>query len=194
MSDDDVRYDGHTLDELAEYLDGDRTPPDASIDESEACRAVLERLEQLRDASRDLVLADVEDHRDVDERWIEGVVAAVRTTVSAGRDIPVPDDDPASALVITEGAVRGLVRSLGDEVPGLVVRRTRLRGDVTHPGSPVDVEVQVSVSVDAGLLPVTERSSVLRALVMEALGRHTPLAVRTVDVRVSGLDTEEAAR
>jgi hypothetical protein len=196
MSDDGVepRYDGHTLDELAEYLDDDRTPRDPSIEDSAACVAVLERLEQLRGVSRELVLAEADAHREADERWIEGVLASVRTTVGAGRDIPVPDDDPSSALVITEGALRGLVRRIGDGVPGIVVRRTRLRGEVTRAGGPVDVEVQIAVAVGAGLAPAVDRAAALRESVRDALATHTPLVVRSVDVRVTGVDTEEASR
>jgi hypothetical protein len=119
-----------------------------------------------------------------DERWIEGVLATIRTTARAGRDIPVPDPDPASTLVVTEGAIRGLVRRVGDDLPGMVVRRTRLLGDVGTVGAPIDVDVAVSVAVGVPITPLAEE---LRATLMTVLAVHTPLVVASLVVRVVDL-------
>lgn len=178
---DDERFGAFTLEELSDYLDAGRHPVRPDIEGDPEARAALGRLESLRTASLDLLDADVSG---ADDSWIAGVLTSIRTTAHAGRDIPVPDDDPSSTLVVTEGALRGLVRALGDDVPGLVVRRTRFTGDVTVPGGAVDVEVTVAVTADG---PVHARTEALHVAVAAALGAHAPFAVRSVVVRVVDL-------
>ncbi|MEJ8282891.1 MULTISPECIES: hypothetical protein [Curtobacterium] len=181
MSDDvDDRHGAFTLDELSDYLDADRTPVRADIEGDPDAVAALERLQVLRRASRDLL--DTEASADGDERWISSVLASIRTTAHAGRDIPVPDDDPAAHLVVTEGALRGLVRTLGDDVPGVVVRRTRFSGDVGVPGGAVDVDITVVATLEAS---VSDRAEALRAHVTAVLGAHAPFRIRSVVVRVA---------
>ncbi|MBF4606304.1 hypothetical protein [Curtobacterium sp. VKM Ac-1393] len=176
----DDRHGAFTLDELSDYLDADRTPFRADIEGDPDAVVALDRLHALRVASRDLL--DSGEPAAGDERWISSVLASIRTTAHAGRDIPVPDDDPAAHLVVTEGALRGLVRTLGDDVPGVVVRRTRFSGDVGVPGGVVDVEVTVVVTLEAS---VAERAEALRAHVTSVLGAHAPFTLRTVVVRVA---------
>jgi hypothetical protein len=183
-------WDGFTLDDLSDYLDDDRTPRNPAIEDSAACREVLARLAVLRTATIDLLEADADAARVTDERWIEGVLATIRTTARAGRDIPVPDPDPASTLVITEGAIRGLVRRVGDGLPGMVVRRTRLLGDVGTVGAPIDVDVAVSVAVR---VPITPLADELRATLMTVLAVHTPLVVASLVVRVVDLHEDGGA-
>jgi hypothetical protein len=195
MSDDDPRtipssWDGFTLDELSDYLDDDRTPRNPAIEDSAACREVLARLELLRVATVDLLEADADAARVSDERWIEGVLTTIRTTARAGRDVPVPDPDPASTLVVTEGAIRGLVRRVGDGVPGVLVRRTRLTGDVGTVGAPVDVDVTVSIAIGVPITPLAEE---LRRALVDVLAQHTPLAVASLVVRVTDVHEDGGA-
>ncbi|OII31944.1 hypothetical protein BIU98_09145 [Curtobacterium sp. MMLR14_010] len=184
MTDDDVedRYGAFTLDELADYLDSGRDPVRPEIETDADASAALRRLEQLRVASADLLDADVRAAGAADDDWIARVLASIRTTAHAGRDIPVPDDDPTSRLVVTEGAIRGLVRVLGDALPGVLVRRTRFEGDVTTPGAAIHVEVVVALAADA---PLRERADALRELVAAALHEHAPFAVASLTVRVA---------
>jgi hypothetical protein len=184
MTDDDVedRYGAFTLDELADYLDSGRDPVRPEIETDADASAALRRLEQLRVASADLLDADVRAAGAADDDWIARVLASIRTTAHAGRDIPVPDDDPTSRLVVTEGAIRGLVRGLGDALPGVLVRRTRFDGDVTTPGAAIHVEVVVALAADA---PLRERADALRELVAAALHEHAPFAVASLTVRVA---------
>ena len=181
MTDDDERFGAFTLEELSDYLDDGRTPVRPDIEGDPEAMAALERLGALRTASLDLFDAEAEA-AGADGSWITGVLTSIRTTAHAGRDIPVPDDDPASTLVVTEGALRGLVRALGDEVPGLVVRRTRFTGDVAVPGGPVDVEVSVAVAADGS---VHDRAEALRALLATAFLAHAPFTTRSITVRVA---------
>lgn len=185
MTDDtDDRHGAFTLDELSEYLDAHRDPFRPDIEGDPEAVSALERLEALRSASRELL--DPGTDGGEDEPWITSVLAAIRTTAHAGRDIPVSDDDPASDLAVTEGALRGLVRSLGDAFPGVLVRRTRFTGDLTVPGGPVDVEVTVVTTIDAS---VPERADALRTAIAEALRTHAPFTVRTLVVRVADVMT-----
>lgn len=176
----DDRHGTFTLDELSDYLDTDRTPVRTDIETDPDAVAALDRLQALRTASRDLL--DDEVSAGADERWISSVLASIRTTAHAGRDIPVPDDDPAAHLVVTEGALRGLVRALGDDVPGVVVRRTRFTGDVGVPGGDVDVDVTIVATLEAS---VADRAEALRAHVTSVLGAHAPFRIRSLVVRVA---------
>lgn len=187
MNDDtEARHGAFTLDELADYLDSGRDPVRPEIEADIDARAALRRLEQLRVASADLLDADVRAAGASDEGWIASVLASIRTTAHAGRDMPVPDDDPTSHLVVTEGAIRGLVRALGDRVPGVLVRGTRFTGDVTTAGAPIDVEVVVAVVSDA---PLRERADALREIVATALHEHAPFTVASLTVRVADVLT-----
>lgn len=49
--------------------------------------------------------------------------------------------------------MRGLVRSAGDAIPGVLIGRCRLDGDVTVPGSPIRIEAEVSVPYGRPLAP-----------------------------------------
>ncbi|WP_156364528.1 hypothetical protein [Curtobacterium sp. Leaf261] len=179
--DDGARYDGFTLDELNDYLDDDRTPANPAIDASPEAGRVLDRLAALRDASWQLLEADATAHETADRAWIDRVLASVRGTARAGRDVPVPDPDPAARLIVTEGAIRAAVRHAGDAVEGVVVRRVRLRGDVTIPGVPIDVDVTASIEVGRPIAPITEA---LHAAAAEAIGQHAPFPVGTLTVHV----------
>lgn len=179
---DDERFGAFSLEELSDYLDADRTPPRPDIDGDAEATAALTRLESLRSATRDLL--DAEAAGDEDAGWISAVLASVRTTAHAGRDIPVRDDDPSSTLVVTEGALRQLVRALGDEIPGVVVRRTRFTGELETAGGPVDVEVSIVASADG---PVHLRAEAFGSLVEQTLAAHAPFVVRSLVVRVADL-------
>lgn len=181
VRDDGARYDGFTLDELNDYLDDDRTPANPEIDASAECGRVLERLSALRDASWQLLAADAAAHEEADRHWIDRVLASVRSTARAGRDVPVPDDDPATTLVVTEGAIRAAVRRAGDEVDGVVVRRVRLLGDVTAAGVPIDVDVTASVELGRPIATMTDE---LHAVAAAAIARHAPFPLGTLTVHV----------
>lgn len=191
MSDDvDGRYGAFSLEELSDYLDSGREPSRADIESDDAAVDALRRLERLRSASADLLDADVRAAGRPDEGWIASVLASIRTTAHAGRDIPVPDPDPAAHLVVTEGALRGLVRALGDQVPGVLVRRTRFTGDLTTAGAEVDVEVTIAAAADA---PLRDRAETLRVVVRDALRDHAPFTLGAVTIRVADvLDTGSA--
>lgn len=186
-------YGGFTLDELGDYLDADRTPRDPAIESSPEAVATLERLAELRVATHDLIEREAVVGRHDDERWIGGVLQAIRLVANAGRDLPMCDGAglPIPGLFVTEGALRGVVRDAADDVHGVTVRRTRFVGDVTAPGAVIDVEVVVVVRTDRS---IPERAAELRERVADALVPHAPFVVGSVTVRVADVEPDEAGR
>ena len=173
--------DGHTLDELSDYLARGRRPADPSIDDSAECRAALASLERLSATTR--ALLDEEAARTpLDEGWVGRILDGIRMDVQAGRRIPLAHPDPAADLALTEGAVRALVRSVGDSVDGVIVGRCRLDGDVETPGAPIAVHVEISVRYGA---PLAEAAAAVRSAVAEELARHAELTITGVDVTVA---------
>jgi len=176
--------DGHTIDELSDYLDAGMVPADPTIDDSPACQNALAAIVRLRSASLGSLDEAAKAEAPADESWIGGVLANISLEVRAGRDIPLRAAAPTEHPVMTEGAVRSLVRRAGDEVPGVVVSRCVLDGDVTELASPVRVSVEIAVVAGHRIVPTAD--SVRRA-VEEMLATQTDLTVAAVDVLVRDL-------
>ena len=173
--------DGVSLEELGDYLDRGREPRDPRIEGSPACRLALQALESVGDLSRESFEREAarEPHRD--DAWISGLLDQVRREVVEGRPVPVHSPDPLTELSTSEAAVRGLLRRVGDEVDGVVVRSTELDGAIDEPGAPVTVRVTVSARYG---LSIDELADQLRGLLGAALDQHTELRVVAVDVHV----------
>jgi uncharacterized alkaline shock family protein YloU len=181
MNDDRDDLDGHTIEELGDYLDAGRKPYDPSIENSPGCRIALDALERLRSASLRLLEAEASEEPEPDESWIGGILANIGREARAGRRIPIAHPDPAADLGITEGSVRGLVRAAADTVDGLIVGRTALQGDVTVPGESITVALEATAYFGHSIPATTER---LREAVRSALDLHTDLVIAAVDVTV----------
>lgn len=178
--DDDL--DGHTIEELTDYLEAGRTPPDPSIEGSAACRIALDALARLHDLTPDLIAADTAAESQADDGWVRRILGGIALEARSGRRIPLAAPGPDADLVITEGAVRGLVRAAENAVPGVLVGRCRFDGDVTVHASPVRVLVDVSLRYGQPLHVATAR---LRAEIAERLATHTALDVTGIDITVS---------
>ncbi|MFE7504140.1 hypothetical protein [Promicromonospora sp. NPDC057488] len=178
--DDDL--DGHTIEELSDYLEAGRTPPDPSIEGSAACRLALDALTRLRDLTPDLIAADTAAEPEADDGWVRRILDGIASEARSGRRIPLSAPTPDADLVITEGAVRGLVRAAEGAVPGVLVGRCRFDGDLTTYGSPVRVLVDVSLLYGQPLPAATAR---LRAEIADRLAAHTALDVTGIDITVS---------
>jgi uncharacterized alkaline shock family protein YloU len=176
---DDEHLDGHTIQELSAYLDAGRQPADPSIDESPGCRLALDALERLHGLAPELLTADEEDIALVDDTWVAAVMAGIALDARAGRRIPYASE--FGDLAITEGAARGLVRAAENRVPGVLVGRCRFDGDVSQPGAPVGVDVDISILYGR---PVREVTAAVRAEILRNLQRHTDLEITGVDIRV----------
>lgn len=174
--------DGHTIEELSDYLDAGRYPPDPSIDESAGCQIALDALERLRSLTPDLIAADTAAEPEADEGWVRRILTGIAVDARAGRRIPIVVDPPVADAGITEGAVRGVIRAAEKAVPGTLVGRSRFDGDVTVAGEPVLVQVDVSVPYGA---PIPELVDRLRAEINRRLTAHTTLNVTGIDITVS---------
>ncbi|WP_174844095.1 MULTISPECIES: Asp23/Gls24 family envelope stress response protein [Cryobacterium] len=195
VADDDTarelaQYDGHTFEQLSEYLDRDRTPANPSIDGSPECQIALKGMQRLRKAHRALLDEDVRREVEGGDGWVSSILAHISLEARAGRDIPIEHPSPAARLVVTEGAVRGILRAAGDSLPNIIVGRCGLDGDVTVPGTPITVRVDASIR-EGENIPAT--ADALRQAVYAALRQHTDLTVAAVDITIRDLYAGVAA-
>ena len=181
---DDDALDGHSIEQLSDYLDAGRTPRDESIESSPGCLIALASLERLRVAAWVLIEAEADAEPERDSAWIGRLMGTISREARAGRDIPISSDDASVALSVTEGSVRGLIRAAGDEVGGVLIASCALDGDVTVPGEPVVVAVTASV---AWGLSLPQLAAELRASITAALTRHTELLIERIDVTISDI-------
>ncbi|WP_200920299.1 Asp23/Gls24 family envelope stress response protein [Agreia sp. Leaf244] len=173
--------DGHTIDELSDYLDRGRTPLDPSIEGSPGCRIALGSLERLRQISQSLVEVDAAAEAPRNDDWLGGILESIGREARAGRDIPLLPPSPRATLSVTEGAVRGLIRAAGDRAGGLIIGRCRLDGDVTVPGTPITVSIDASVFWGERIVETVDRA---REAIYSALLKHTELTIASIDITV----------
>ncbi len=183
MQHDDIGGSGYSLDDLSAYLDRGRQPAIGAIDGNAECQAVLDSLERLGALSRELVEEDAGENP-APSGWLDRVMTVVAGELKAGKDIPFPPLDERAGVTITEGAVRELIRAAGDAVPGALVGRVRLEGDVTAADT---VDAALTVSVTLSVLadrPIALVADEVREAVSIALERRTPLRVDRIDITV----------
>ncbi|OAN35295.1 Asp23/Gls24 family envelope stress response protein [Microbacterium sp. H83] len=180
--------DGHTLDELTDYLEAGRQPVDPSIEASAGCQLALDALERLRGLSGQLIDADAAAMPEVDESWVDRILGGIALDARAGRRIPFAEQAPGADLAITEGAVRGLVRSAENAVAGLLVGRCVLDGDADVVGAPITITLEVSALYGTAIPAAVDR---LRAEVAARVGRHTDLSVAAIDITVRDIQRIE---
>jgi len=173
--------DGHTLEELTDYLEAGREPADPSIEGSPGCQLALDALEQLRGLGGELIAADTAAMPEVDDSWVDRILSGIALDARAGRRIPFDDPDPSTDFGITEGAVRGLIRSAENTVPGILVGHSELDGDVTIPGARIRISIEVNAFYGESIPVAVQR---LRDEVAERVQRHTDLTVTAIDVTV----------
>jgi hypothetical protein len=179
---------GHTIEQLSDYLDRDRTPLDPSIESSPGAQNALAALSRLRSIAPRILESEADAKDTKDDSWIRRILDQIGVQAHAGREIPISHFVKTARLSISEGAVRALVREVGDELDGIIVERTSLQGDVEAPGEPISVVVDVSLfaGADADALIQT-----LKAGALAALERHTELNVDGLTVRVRNADLDE---
>jgi len=179
--------DGHTIEELSDYLDRGRLPMDPAIEASAGAQNALAALSRLRALAPRILEAEAKAQPARDASWIKRLLDQIGVQAHAGRSIPISHHDPEAQLSITEGAVRAIVRAVGDEIDGVLVERCRLNGDVETAGAAVTVVIDVSIYADAEAGPVIAE---LRTQVEAALVRHTELNVSGVDIVVRDFDKD----
>ena len=178
--------DGHTIEELGDYLDAGRQPRDAGIEESPGCLIALDALARLRVESWAMLEGEALADRDRDQSWIQNVIANITRESRPGRDIPVGHPDRGTRLNITEGAVRGLVRAAGDGTGGSLIGKVDLDGDVTVPAEPITVTVTASAAYGPNLVVLAQ---LIRERIVQALQTHTELNVLAVNVAIENMHT-----
>lgn len=181
--------DGHTLEELSDYLEAGRLPLDPSIEGSPGCQLALDALERLRGLGGQLIDADAAASPEVDESWVNRILDGIALDARAGRRIPFDEPDPTIDFGITEGAVRGLIRSAENAVAGVLVGRSTLDGDVTTAGAPVKISIEVNAVYGQSIPRVVES---LRHEVAERVTRHTALNVVAIDITVRDIQNVES--
>lgn len=190
MTTDDIGDSGYTLEQLAEYHERGRTPAIAAIDGDPQCRAVLDSMAHLGALSRELLAQESEV--ELAESWFQQILGEVAREARAGRDLPMDDGDQV-VLVMTEGAVRGLVRDAGDGIDGVLVERVEVHVDDDAPAGPRTVDVALSISILHGLaLPAT--ADQVRTEVQRALREHANWTLGRVDVTIDSLRLKEEER
>lgn len=187
--------DGHTLEELTDYLESGRLPVDPDIEGSAGCQLALDALDRLRGLGGQLIEADAAAMPEVDDSWVDRILSGIALDARAGRRIPFDEPEAGADFGITEGAVRGLIRSAENAVPGILVGHSTLDGDVTTVGAPMRIAIEVNAMYGESIPAAVER---LREEVADRVRQHTDLVVTAIDVtvrdvqRVSG-STEEAS-
>lgn len=180
--------DGHTIEELSDYLDAGRTPANSSIEESPGCQIALDALTRLRELTPELLAAEAAAEPAPDETWVQGILAAIALEARAGRRIPLTSFTPGADLGITEGAIRGIIRAAEHTLPGVIVGQCRFDGDVTTSGAPVRVRVDVSVPYGEPIPDLVRR---LRSEISARLITHTTLNVTGIDITVNDIQQLE---
>ncbi|MDU0328474.1 Asp23/Gls24 family envelope stress response protein [Microbacterium sp. KSW2-21] len=175
---------GHTLDSLSVYLAHDRIPYNPLIEECPECQNALRALTRVSYLSRKLIEDDARRLPDPPASWLDNIFAHISTEARAGRNLPLHHPDPAVTLSITEGAVRALIRDVGDGIPGLIIGSSRLRGDAELPRAGICVELTVSVAAHTPMPPLLAQ---LRQDVSSALAEHTELTVDAIDITVQNV-------
>jgi uncharacterized alkaline shock family protein YloU len=194
-SEDRDDLDGHTIEQLGDYLDSGRTPRDPSIESSPGCLIALESLERLRNSAWAMLEDDAASSTEGDTAWLSRVMGSISREARRGRDIPIaatgPSDSALSAaspsvteLSVTEGSVRGLIRAAADGVGGAVIGRCTLVGDVTVPGEPIIVEIAADVAWGETLPEVAHE---MRDRIRAALALHTELVLAEINVTIQDI-------
>jgi uncharacterized alkaline shock family protein YloU len=173
--------DGHTIEELSDYLDAGRQPRNASIENSPGSRIALDALVRLRRESWAMLESEALVDPDRNKNWMSNVMASISREARAGRDIPITHPNAATRLRITEGSVRGLIRAAGDGTAGAILGTVQLDGDVTVPAEPITVNITVTAPFGQNLSALAE---LLRAKITDELVTHTELTIATVNVTV----------
>jgi len=180
------QLDGHTLEELSDYLDAGFVPADPSIDDSPACQMALAALAHVKTATDSLLETEAEEQPPASEGFIAGILEAISMNVRAGRSIPITHPSPAARITVTEGAVRNLIRAAGDDIDGVLVGRCTLEGDVTAAGTPITIDLDITVRFGSN---VTAKAAEVRAAVAAALATRTELVIAGIDVTATDIYT-----
>lgn len=180
---------GHSIEELAGYLETGQSAAAAHISSCPECQAALAALRQLNRLTGQLLGHDIKMAETPDQPWVREILNNLRLETRAGRSIPITAEHPGDELTETEGAIIALIRNVGDTIDGATIGRCRLRGDITAPGTPVDLDLRVSAFYGYAFHAMAQR---LRTELEAALATHTELNIRTINITIT--DVRKAPR
>lgn len=182
MSEHDPRLEcGRTLGDVSSLLDTEAAGQDPHISECPYCQNAIQALTGSSSAARALLESEAEELPESPSSWFAGIMDAIALDLQAGRALPISHPDPRVAISIDEGAVKSLLRAVGDGVPGVIVGSVVLSGEVETPEAPVAITLSISAERSVDIPAVSEQ---LRAEAARALGRHTELRVERIDIEV----------
>ncbi|MDF2990535.1 MAG: aspartate/tyrosine/aromatic aminotransferase [Microbacterium sp.] len=181
---DDIGGTGYSLEDLSAYLDRGRVPRIAAVERNAECQAVLASMERMGRLSREIV--EEQAAEPLAESWYDSIMREVMREFRAGRDIPLVRSADGVEIVVTEGALYELIRTVGDNVDGVLVGRVRLQQP--EPDAPLDVRVSVSVRFGRAMAPAVDE---MRDGIRVAIERHGDLRVGRVDVTVGDVHFDE---
>lgn len=181
---DDVGGSGYSLEDLSAYLDRGRTPRISAIERNAECQAILASMERMGRLSREIV--EEQAAEPLADSWYDSIMREVMREFRSGRDIPLARTDDGTEIVVTEGALYELIRTVGDGIEGLLVGRVRL--DQPDPDAPLDVRVTVSVRFGRAIAAAVDE---MRDGIRHAIERHGDLKVGRVDVTVGDVHLDE---
>ena len=181
--------DGHTLDGLADYLERGRSPRDPAIEASPSCQHALAALERLRAVS-DAMLNEPASG-DEEDAWIDSVMRRIALDARAGADFTLDTLEGGDELLMTEGALRALIRGAGDGEPGFLAGRIRFHGDLSDPTVPLRIAMDVVAAYGTAIPAGVSR---LRAAVVDRLRIHTRIRDPRIDITVQDITGPAAAR
>lgn len=173
--------DGHTLAELVDYLDNNERPVSLSIDQSPGCQIALDAMKRLHTISQSLLANDIAVSPPRDDSWISNILTSIGMESRAGRDIPLAQPSPRASFIVTEGALRGVIRAAGDNIGNALIGRVKLEGNVTVPGDPIVVMVDLSVFVGISIPDTVDE---MRTAIRQQLISHSELNITSIDITV----------
>ena len=179
---------GRDVDDVWDTIDD---PPNRHERSCPDCQAARESLGGLAAATHEMSAADAADPTlQSSPEVLEHILGIARAEVRRGRRIPLRRPLPGRAeehLLVREQAIAGVIRHIGDQIPGLEIRRCRAqladRGGDPDLDGPVEVHVRVSVSV-APHLAILQIVGVLRTRVTAGLAAEIGMDAATIDVVV----------
>lgn len=173
---------GHSLADLSEYLDTGQIGDPGHLAECPECQSGLAALRRLSALGDELLDADIAAAGSGNENWMKAILGNLRLELRPGRSIPLRADTPGDVLTETEGSISALIRSVADSLPGTAAGKCRLYGDVTEPGAPITVGVDLAVVYGH---PLEQRAATLRWELAAALARQTELNITAIDVTIT---------
>ncbi|MFC8040994.1 Asp23/Gls24 family envelope stress response protein [Paenarthrobacter sp. NPDC057355] len=173
---------GHSLAELSAYLDTGYITDPAHVEVCPECQAGLASLRRLSELGHELLASDVAAAGSGNDDWMQDILANLHLELRPGRSIPLRTEDPQDALWETEGSVSALIRSVVDSMPGTAAGKCRLTGDITTPGTGIDVDVEIAVVYGRSM---EEHADALRNELAAVLGVQTELNIQAINITVT---------